>query len=112
MLEHDWNGIHYDFLLEREEKCLTFAFESIPFDSKGGICERKSDHRKHYLTYEGPVSGGRGTVNIIGEGEYKTLEEGAGKIELELNPPEKKKIILELLRGREWRFRVTPNPET
>lgn len=34
---------------------------------------RIGDHRKHYLAYEGPVSGGRGEVRRICAGTYTLL---------------------------------------
>lgn len=36
----------------------------------------RSDHRKAYLTYEGPVSGERGRVRRVAEGEVEVLARG------------------------------------
>ncbi|MCE9524843.1 MAG: hypothetical protein K8R36_02165, partial [Planctomycetales bacterium] len=33
------------------------------------------DHRLAYLEYEGPVSGNRGTVSRVEEGEYHAVEQ-------------------------------------
>ncbi len=36
--------------------------------------ERIADHRPFYLTYEGPVSQGRGTVTRLAEGEVASIQ--------------------------------------
>lgn len=38
--------------------------------------ERLADHRREYLTYEGPVSGGRGRVRRVAEGVCGVICEG------------------------------------
>ena len=40
------------------------------------------DHRFRYLTYEGEVSGGRGTVRRIAEGAVRMAEEGSHRVVL------------------------------
>ncbi|HBE68769.1 MAG TPA: hypothetical protein DDW52_11540 [Planctomycetaceae bacterium] len=38
--------------------------------------ERLIDHRRHYLTYEGPVSGNRGEVKRVASGTYERFAYG------------------------------------
>lgn len=91
LLEHDWPENHGDFLLEvpglksRDglELCWTWRF---PGDRKawetlfrqGGLfeAERNTDHRAHYLDYQGavtPAADGtsRGFVTIVFQGEFQ-----------------------------------------
>ena len=64
VLRHDWNGTHWDLMIEREPggPLLTWAIEraitpGIPLPAR-----RLVDHRSAYLDYEGEISGGRGFV--------------------------------------------------
>ena len=68
---------HYDLMLEEEDSLLTFRIErgdvgklatGTPFTA-----ERINDHRKHYLSYEGPVSCNRGHVSFFDRGEYEKI---------------------------------------
>jgi len=60
---------HYDLMIEAGETLATWRFADPPGGAAGPLpCERIADHRRAYLTYEGPVSGGRGTVRIVDRG--------------------------------------------
>lgn len=54
------------------DRVATFRLGSDPLAMRPGdppaAAERLADHRRHYLTYQGAVSGGRGTVERIVEG--------------------------------------------
>jgi hypothetical protein len=68
-------GDHWDIMLETESALTTW---SIPPQSPVGssfACSatRLPDHRKHYLDYEGEVTGNRGTVVRINTGTYEQL---------------------------------------
>ncbi len=71
ILEHDWNGIHYDLMLEDDGalKSWRLAKSLQPGEQKA---TRLPDHRLVYLQYEGPVSGDRGTVRRVSAGTYAT----------------------------------------
>lgn len=63
-------GEHYDLMLEQGEVLLTWQ---LPYDPGDGSrlpipAKRIGDHRKAYLTYEGPVSDNRGQVRRIDSG--------------------------------------------
>lgn len=45
---------------------------------------RIGEHRLHYLTYEGPLGGGRGEVSRIASGEYDLVRSGDAGWELAL----------------------------
>jgi len=58
---------------------------------RGGITQVWTQlpcHRKHYLDYEGPVSGNRGEVKRIMGGTCRWLEEADQVIRLELSSPD------------------------
>jgi hypothetical protein len=62
ILEHDYPCPHLDLLLENGEAALTWR---LPVDWPQGPTANATqlpDHRLHYLTYSGPVSGNRGRV--------------------------------------------------
>jgi hypothetical protein len=84
---------HYDWLLERahaadgsEGALMAWRMTERP-DSGiievGAMCrgERMADHRRLYLDYEGPISGGRGEVRRIACGEWVLEVEGAEVVE-------------------------------
>jgi len=54
--------VHYDLMLESEDGLLTWAMGCLPAVQKNCGAIRLPLHRELYLTHEGPVSDGRGTV--------------------------------------------------
>ncbi len=70
ILEHDWNGVHYDLMLEHGQTLTTWRLES-PLREGVQPAIRLPDHRTAYLDYEGKVSGNRGSVRRVAEGEYE-----------------------------------------
>ena len=84
ILQHDWNGVHYDLMMEQGAVLKTWRLASL---IQPGIQEaiRISDHRLDYLTYEGPVSRDRGKVCRVAEGRYEAAlaTEQCWKIELQ-----------------------------
>ncbi|MBN2216331.1 MAG: hypothetical protein JW719_03040 [Pirellulales bacterium] len=76
VLEHDGpRGLHWDFFLETGPALTTWALAQPP-DAPGAIdAESLADHRIEYLDYEGPVSGGRGTVRRWDAGAYQLVRQ-------------------------------------
>ena len=71
------DGPHYDLMLEDEGALATWRVEEMPGGpGRAGPmrAEKLSDHRLAYLSYGGPVSGGRGTVRIADAGTFAVLE--------------------------------------
>lgn len=66
---------HYDLLLEASAHAplLAWRCESWPPES-GSALERLPDHRRIYLEYEGPISGGRGEVKRVAGGVIHHLQ--------------------------------------
>ncbi len=62
VLTHDWNGTHWDFLVEDGSMLRTWAIDA-PIRADVDLPARAlPPHRVLYLDYEGPVGGGRGSV--------------------------------------------------
>jgi hypothetical protein len=64
ILTHDWPSPHWDFLVEVEANGVLRAWRLFDEPRPGADvrAEANAPHRPHYLDYEGPVSGNRGTV--------------------------------------------------
>ncbi|MBL8824366.1 MAG: hypothetical protein JNJ77_17395 [Planctomycetia bacterium] len=80
MLEHQWNGVHYDLMLECQGMLRTWKLME-PLTSGEQKATELPLHRLAYLEYEGPVSQCRGTVKCIAAGNY----EGDAGLEVEIN---------------------------
>jgi DNA polymerase Ligase (LigD) len=80
VLTHDFPSLHWDLMLENEASLRTWRL-SAPADSSGGIeALLLAPHRLAYLDYEGPVSGGRGTVARWDTGTYTTEHEAGSRL--------------------------------
>lgn len=66
---HPQHADHFDLMFEIESgsSLATFRAKTWPPDS---AVERIADHRRDYLDYEGPISGGRGEVKRIASGTF------------------------------------------
>src|SRR3954469_24553164 len=72
ILEHDHPFLHWDFMLEFENRLRTWRLATPP--APGAVAaEALADHRLEYLNYEGPVGGNRGHVRRWDRGTY-TIE--------------------------------------
>lgn len=78
ILEHDYPELHWDLMLEAGEVLHTWRLAQAPENSAEAIpATALGDHRRLYLDYEGPVSGGRGTVRRWDAGEFVAAAETA-----------------------------------
>jgi hypothetical protein len=83
LLHEGYGERHWDLFLEVEgrEKLMAWHVMRGPEEwaraAEGEIgAKRIGDHRKLYMTYEGEVSGGRGTVKRVAEGMAVLAEAG------------------------------------
>ena len=104
---------HWDLLLEREDACYTWALKELPgrlaeaAEPVAVDAQRLQDHRKHYLEYEGLVSGDRGFVRRELEGDCRWLEVSDGRIRAELSfVYDKVEVVLEQIAEELWRLTV------
>lgn len=63
---------HCDLLLEMGNVLWTWELPQWP-PAKGTQAIRLPDHRRLYLDYEGPLTGGRGTVRRLDYGTYQII---------------------------------------
>lgn len=63
--------VHFDLMLETEEGLRTWAMGLLPAPGKSCGAIELPLHRAHYLSYQGPVSDGRGTVKRVMQGCYE-----------------------------------------
>jgi hypothetical protein len=76
ILEHDHPVLHWDFLVEAGTALRAWRLDQPP---QGGLvisAQRLPDHRLIYLDFEGPISGGRGSVRRWDSGTCTLDEEG------------------------------------
>lgn len=75
------DGEHWDLMLEVGATLKTWQLWRDPATIGEGpiIAKRIGDHRKAYLTFEGPIAGDRGTVQIYDRGRFGPIEMGADR---------------------------------
>lgn len=80
LLAHDHPYPHLDLMLEAGETLWTWRLEGplLPGQTIGAV--RMFDHRLIYLDYEGPISGGRGSVRRLDEGTFIWQEQGCRQV--------------------------------
>lgn len=68
--------VHWDLMLEAETALETYRLELPPekVAEQSTTAIRISDHPLKFLTYQGTVNNGLGTVEIVHTGTYKQLE--------------------------------------
>jgi len=108
---------HYDLMLEMleaGEALATWRLERDCLDLRPGeaLAARKlPDHRRAYLSHQGPVSGGRGRVTQVHAGTYETLDRRPDRLVVRLDSPGAS-ATFELARtaepGDEWRITRWP----
>jgi hypothetical protein len=84
LLEHVWNGVHWDFMLECGEVVRTWAIDAPIVLGQDLPARALLDHRRIYLDYEGTVSGNRGCVRRVDTGTFRTLVWSADHVRVEL----------------------------
>lgn len=75
LLRHDFPWLHWDFLLARPNAptATTWRLLRTPCANEPIAALALPDHRLVYLDYEGPVSGGRGSVQRLDGGECQEM---------------------------------------
>jgi DNA polymerase Ligase (LigD) len=72
VLEHvPPGGRHWDFMLETGGVLATWALAQAPDAAAFVAAEPLPDHRLVYLDFEGPISGGRGSVTRWDQGTFE-----------------------------------------
>lgn len=114
---------HFDFLVEPPEpfpgadagRLWTARMDLSPAEwAKAGTFPLVAlpPHRRDYLTYEGPVSGGRGNVKRVDAGEAAAKFWTADAIELELRLGTfSGHLMLRRTEGEQWTGEARRKPE-
>ncbi len=109
ILEHDHPQRHWDLMLETGSVLRTWRLLSPPGPTEGQA-EPTFDHRLLYLTYEGPVSGNRGTVKRWDGGDFDWLRDETDRVQVLLHGATLQGTLT-LERGEgNWRVTWTPTP--
>ncbi|MCS6850557.1 MAG: hypothetical protein NZ700_05235 [Gemmataceae bacterium] len=85
ILEHDHPWRHWDLFLEAGEVLRSWRLAEPPALGRVIAAEAIGDHRRLYLDYEGPVSGGRGVVVRWDAGQLRWLRDSADEVLVELS---------------------------
>ncbi len=104
------DGPHWDFMLERDGVLATWSLLEFPKSNASIPATRLADHRIAYLDYEGPVSGGRGTVARVARGELAWDASSEDKVCVRLLSGELAgEIALTLEQHDRWTLNHIPN---
>jgi hypothetical protein len=95
LLAHDHPHQHWDLMLEAGAALRTWRLDHPLQLGQALRAERIGDHRLAYLDYEGPVSGGRGSVSRCHAGAFTWLSDEPGRVRVYLKG-ERLEGILEL----------------
>jgi hypothetical protein len=100
-------------MLEHGASLATWALPQAPDTAAEMTAPRLPDHRLAYLDYEGPVSGGRGTVSRWDQGTYRTEHQTDDQWIVTLQGQRLPgRVVLDRLPGEEnsWRFALVAPP--
>jgi hypothetical protein len=108
--EHARKGqpVHWDLMLEAGHVLKVFRLDLRPADlaaAQKGFAVRIFDHDLKFLSYQGAVNNGQGTVQIADAGEYTTQTEYENRLELCLKGAILKGgMTLTRVKGRNWKW--------
>lgn len=96
---------HYDWMFDRGESLWTWATDTLPELTEIGPLEaiRLADHRRIYLTYQGPLTGGRGEVTQVESGDFQIIHESNDRIEFQVTGSRCGVIAFQRMRSCEMR---------
>jgi hypothetical protein len=100
-------GVHWDFMLELADILQTYRLDKAPQQliQNPANAVKIFDHPPKFLTYEGPVNKGQGSVCIIEAGTYKMVHQAHDRLELDLSGKILKgKFTLSHIEGDNWQF--------
>jgi len=101
------SDVHWDFMLESGEVLKTYRLDKAPQEliQTPANAVKIFDHPLKFLTYEGPVNKGRGSVRIADSGSYEISNQKEDRIELDLNGKFLKgKFTFSHIEGDNWQF--------
>jgi len=99
--------IHWDFMLEGGKTLRTYRLDKAPQQILNSPANaiKIFDHPPKFLTYQGPVNKGRGSVRIVETGTYQIVNHEHSRIELKLaGRILKGKFTLRHVKNDKWQF--------
>lgn len=113
VLKHESpRGLHWDFMFQTGSVLATWALGEPPDLAEPLICGALPDHRLEYLDYEGPISGGRGSVTRWDRGTCAVESRTDAKIVLVLKGDKLTgRVTLARAPGETDRWRFSYSPE-
>jgi DNA polymerase Ligase (LigD) len=100
---------HFDLLLEEGPDARAWCIEQEITPNQLLTATELPRHRLHYLTYEGPISGNRGTVTRWDWGEYRLLESLEHRIRVEVTGQRLVGAISLDKAAEQWQLRYLPS---
>lgn len=110
LLEHRWNGVHYDLMLEHQGWLRTWKMVEALRTGDQPVTALPR-HRLAYLEYEGPVSGDRGTVRQVAAGTFEGHACEESEISVQLSGTLQGTLRLVLIQAPEWKLNWMPAVE-
>lgn len=106
--QHTRDGeTHWDWMFEAETGLDTWQVGTSPLQWTGHAVAAKKifDHDAKFLTYEGSVNKGAGTVKIAERGTYGVISKDQQEFEMELNGEILKgRFLMQHIDGQQWQF--------
>lgn len=82
-------GSHWDLMLDTGSVLRTWALDQFPTTGQRVAALALPDHRRWYLTYEGPLTpderGDRGRVTRVAAGTFQLQEQSSARTVFDLN---------------------------
>jgi hypothetical protein len=100
-------NVHWDFMLESADSLQTYRLDKAPLQliQNPAKAVKIFDHPLKFLTYQGPVNKGQGSVRIIETGTYEMVHQAHNRIEMNLNGKILKgNFTLSHIEGDNWQF--------
>ena len=105
------SDVHWDLMLEVGDSLQTYRLDKSPCQLlyTTAKAERIFDHPLKFLTYQGAVNKGQGSVEIADAGTYERISESQNVIELNLmGQTIKAKLGLIHIEGDLWQLSIMP----
>ena len=85
--ERQGEAVHWDLMLEKKGILETYRVNVPPeeWGNRQVAAAKIFDHPLKFLTYEGPVNKGKGSVSITDSGTYLPLTHSQNHLKLELS---------------------------